>query len=304
MTGMTGPGHATGAEAGGQDATVESGTLDVTVERDITYATVDGTELRLDVYRPAEPGSPVVLYAHGGGWTRGGRGTDGATRLAPLAAHGVTVVSADYRLAPGAAFPQQVYDLKGAVRWLRANGARLGLATGRLGVWGASAGAYLGSLLALSAGEDALEGAVGGNLGQSSAVQAVVHWFGQTDLVASASRSEVEARLLPFHFEADLLGTADPAELAERARGFGLPARVSPGAPPFLIAHGDRDRLVPPSQGLALHDALVRTGARSRFELLGGAGHEDAEFDSPATLAYTAAWLRAVLRAGASPGRD
>jgi acetyl esterase/lipase len=267
----------------------------VAVEWDLAYATVDGSELCLDIYRPADPGTPVVVYVHGGGWTRGDKRGDGARRLAPLAAHGVTVVSVDYRLAPHAVFPQQLHDLKGAVRWLRSHGARLGLATGRLGVWGASAGAYLGSLLALSEGDSALEGTVGGNLEQSSAVQAVVHWFGQADLEASAARSELEASLLPFRFEAELLGAADPAELAERARGLSLLSRVSPQAPPFLIAHGDRDRIVPRSEGFSLHDALGRAGAHSRFELLSGAGHEDAEFDSPATLAVTAAWLRAVL---------
>jgi acetyl esterase/lipase len=265
------------------------------VDRDLAYATVDGAELRLDIYRPAEPGAPVVLYVHGGGWTRGDKRDDGDNRLAPLAAYGVTVVAVDYRLAPQAVFPQQLHDLKGAVRWLRTHGARLGLATGRLGIWGVSAGAYLGSLLALSKGDGLLEGTVGGNIEQSSAVQAVVHWFGQADLEASASRSDLEALILPFRFEADLLGIADPAELAERARGLSLLPRVTRQAPPFLIAHGDRDRIIPSSQGFSLHQALSNAGARSRFELLAGAGHEDAEFDSPATLAITAAWLRAVL---------
>lgn len=267
----------------------------VTVEPDLVYATADGTELHLDVYRPAGPGTPVVLYAHGGGWTRGDRRGDSETRMAPLAAYGVTVVSVGYRLAPDAVFPQQLHDLKAAVRWLRANGERLGLATGRLGVWGASAGAYLVSLLALSEGDTALEGTVGEHLDRPSAVQAVVHWFGQADLAATAARSPVEAQLLPFHFEADLLGTADPAELADRARGLSLLSRVSPQAPPFLIAHGDRDRIVPPWEGLALHNALARVGASSRFELLSGAGHEDPQFHTAATLASTAAWLRAVL---------
>ncbi|MEV4314086.1 alpha/beta hydrolase [Actinocrispum sp. NPDC049592] len=265
------------------------------IERDLVYATVDGTDLGLDIYRAAEPGAPVVVYAHGGGWSHGGKADDGPLRLAPLAAHGVTVVSVDYRLAPQAVFPQPLHDLKGAVRWLRANGESLGLATGRLGIWGASAGAYLGSLLALSEGDTELEGTVGGNLDQSSAVQAVVHWFGQTDLAVSAARTELEARLLPFHFEADLLGTNDPAELAERARDLRLPARVSAQAPPFLIAHGDRDRIVPPSEGFALHQVLSHAGAQTRFELLGGAGHEAPAFNAPTMLATTAAWLRAVL---------
>ncbi|HEX3516608.1 MAG TPA: alpha/beta hydrolase [Trebonia sp.] len=38
---------------------------------------------------------------------------------------------------------------------------------------------------------------------------------------------------------------------------------VSSGAPPFLIAHGDRDRVVPATESHALYEALVRAGARS-----------------------------------------
>jgi acetyl esterase/lipase len=92
-------------------------------------------------------------------------------------------VSVNYRLVSRATFPAQLHDVKAAVRWLRGNGPRLGLPTDRIGIWGASAGAYLGSLLALTAGIEKFDGTVGGHLGQSSAVQAVVHWFGQSDLM-------------------------------------------------------------------------------------------------------------------------
>ena len=83
-------------------------------------------------------------------------------------------------------------------------------------------------------------------------------------------------------------------EAVDRARSLSLLARVSAQAPPFLIAHGDRDHVVSSSEGQALHDALSRAGADSTFVLLGGAGHEGAEFDRPTTLALTAAWLRAT----------
>jgi acetyl esterase/lipase len=150
-------------------------------------------------------------------------------------------------------------------------------------------------LLALTAGEVEFEGTVGGNLEQPSDVQAVVHWFGQSDLLASGSRSDIEARLLPFAFEAGLLGVTSMAEAADRARDLSLLARVSPTAPPFLIAHGDRDHIVAPSEGEALHDALSRAGTDTLFMLLGGAGHEGPEFARPTTLAMTAAWLRSKL---------
>ena len=270
--------------------------MEVQVENDLVFAAFDGYELALDIYRAPRDDAPVTIYVHGGRWRGGDKTDDAARRLAPLAAYGVTVASVNYRLVPRATFPDQLHDIKAAVRWLRGNARRLGLPADHLGIWGASAGAYLGSLLALTAGVDAFEGAVGGHLDRSSAVQAVVHWFGQSDLIASGSRTDVEARLLPFAFEAGLLGVTNVADATDRARELSLLSWVSPGAPPFLIAHGDRDHIVAPAEGRALHDALVRAGVDTRFELLGGAGHEGAEFDHPVSLAMTAAWLRARLR--------
>ncbi len=272
----------------------------VTVETH-DFATIGETTLGLDLYRAPQTDAPLVLYVHGGGWRSGDKADAHTERLAPLAAYGVTVASVDYRLVPGAAFPDQVHDLKGAVRWLRSQAPSLGLRSDRLGIWGASAGAYLGSLVALTAGDDDWEGAVGGNLEQSSEVQAVVHWFGQSDLLVSGSRTDLEAGLLPFAFEAGLLGVRSVVDAADRARGLSLITRVSAQAPPFLIAHGDRDHVVAPSEGEALHHALSRAGADTQFMLLGGAGHEGPEFNRPATLAMTAAWLRERLMTSSAP---
>jgi acetyl esterase/lipase len=276
------------------------GPAPVTIEQGHEFARVDGAPLRLDLYRAARVDAPVVLYVHGGGWRSGSRADGAEERLAPMAAHGVTVASVDYRLAPAAAFPDQLHDLKGAVRWLRKHANTMGLPTDRLGIWGASAGAYLGSLLALTPGDAALEGDVGGNLDQPSDVQAVVHWFGQSDLLAAGSRSQVESRLLPFAFEAGLLGVPSLAEATERARALSLLGRVTGRAPPFLIAHGDQDHVVAPSEGEALHHALRRAGGDTRFLLLGGAGHEGPEFERADMLAMTAVWLRDKLAAPAS----
>lgn len=273
----------------------------MTVEPDHVYATVGGRALALDLHRAPQADAPLVVHLHGGGWRSGDKADGAAERLAALAGYGVTVASVNYRLVPDASLPDQLHDVKGAVRWLRAQGQGLGLPTERIGVWGASAGAYLASLLGLTAGDRELEGTVGGNLGHSSAVQAVVHWFGQADLLASGSRTAIEARLLPFAFEAGVLGVPDLAGAADRARAFGLLGRVSADAPPFLIAHGDRDHVVPPSEGAALHDALSRAGADTTFMSVGGEGHEGPKFDEPPMLAMTAAWLRAKLLTSPAP---
>jgi acetyl esterase/lipase len=191
---------------------------EVTVTADLAYADADGQPLLADLYRPAtEQAPPVVLYVHGGGFAVGSRSDGAEGRLAALAAHGVAVLSVDYRLAPAAHFPAQLHDVKAAVRWVRGCAPSLGVDGGQVGVWGASAGALLASLVGLTPGQAGLDGDLGDHLDQSSAVQAVVAWFGVADLLASASRSWLEAQILPFNFEATLLGVGSPAEVTEAA---------------------------------------------------------------------------------------
>lgn len=274
---------------------------DVAITPDLTYAEAGGQTLLADLYRPATKAAPpVVLYFHGGGFQFGSRSDGADTRLAALAAYGVAVLSVDYRLAPAAHFPAQLHDVKAAIRWVRARGPSLGVNSERVGLWGASAGAVLAALAGLTSGQAAFEGTVGEHPDQSSKVDAVVAWFGVFDLLSSALRSGLEARLLPHEFGATLLGlesSADVLAAADRATQASALTWVSADAPPFLIAHGDRDRMAPLAESHALHDALVRAGAQSSMLLVGGAGHEGSAFESPANLALTAAFLTAALRA-------
>lgn len=270
----------------------------VALTPDIAYAEVEETELRLDLYRPVtEELLPAVVYLHGGGWRRGDRVADVETRLKPLAAHGVAVLYADYRLAPGAVYPAQIHDVKAAVRWVRAHGTEYGLGTENIGLWGASAGAMLASLAGLTPDDAALEGTLGRDTDRSSAVQAIVYWFGPSDFVTTATRSPMEARILPPPFERDLFGPGTPEALAATARSASPLGRVFAAAPPVLIVHGDRDRIVPIADARAFHDALSRSGTNSTLVTVAGAGHDDSAFDRLPNLAITAAFLRAALQA-------
>lgn len=268
----------------------------VTVTRDVVWASVDGLDLGLDLYRPDSEGTaPVVVYIHGGAWKEGDKSADGDTRLAGLAEHGIAVASINYRLIATAIWPAQIHDAKGAVRWIRAHGSEYGLATERIGVWGASAGAQLSALIALTPGDETFEGVTGGNERESSAAQVAVNWFGQVDLLTSGRRTWLEDIVLDGSVEPPLFGATAIADVAEAARAASPLHRITPGAPPFLVAHGDRDRLLPEADSRAFHDALSRAGVDSTYVILSGAGHEGHEFDSPAHLALTAAFLRAHL---------
>jgi acetyl esterase/lipase len=53
---------------------------------------------------------------------------------------------------------------------------------------------------------------------------------------------------------------------------------IHANTPPFLIFHGNQDRMVSPSQTLILHDTLAAAGVRSTRYVVDGAGHGDLTF--------------------------
>lgn len=274
-----------------------TGTFQAVIQADLEYANVDGTSLRLDLYTPsgAAGALPTLLYLHGGGWALGDKSDAAVERLVPLVAHGLAVASANYRLVPSVRYPSPVHDVKAAVRWLRANAAEYGLDPDRIALGGASAGGHLASLAALTTGDAALEGDVGGHPGTSSAVQAVVAYFPGSDLVLAGGRNPLESQILGPPPMAALLGLQRIDDDVELARSASPRYRVHAGAPPHLILHGDRDTMVNHEQSRVLHDALSSVGASSTFVLIGGAGHEGPEFVSPAITATVAGFLAQTL---------
>lgn len=268
-------------------------TASVTITRDLPFAQVDGHALTLDLYRPdVDHPVPAVVYLHGGGFQVGDK-SDDVARLTGLAGCGIAVAAANYRLAPHH-FPLPVHDAKAAVRWLRANARDHGLRAERVGVWGASAGGILAALVGLTANDAELEGDAGEHVDVSSEVQAVVAWYAPGDLLASSRRSKLEADVLPAPFEEALfghpIGPGDPDAVRNSPVG-----RAHGAAPDFLIQSGDRDRIVSEADARSLHDALVRVGASSTFQVLGHAGHESDAFDQETNLSMVAAWLRGQL---------
>ena len=244
----------------------------------IPYAAIPGIRpLELDLHLPAGAGPhPVAVFLHGGGWRVGSRHSAGpAYRGADpspfelIAQAGVAVASVDYRLSGEARWPAQLHDAKAAVRWLRARAGELGVDPTRIAAWGESAGGHLAELLGLVT-DPALEGNVG-VAGPSSAVSAVAAWYAPSDVAAVATDTGADPDD-PTTREAQLLGAPAPSvpELAAQASPI---SHVSPGAPPFLLLHGEADRLIPCAQSVRLHTALVEAGAEAEILLYEDADH-------------------------------
>src|ERR1051325_9803628 len=143
------------------------------VTRDIEYARVGDKPLLLDLYLPEKSTGPLPLisWIHGGGWQNGSK-----EQCRPALSHiaqGLAVASINYRLSAEAQFPAQIEDCKAAVRFLRAQAKEYNLDPNHFGAWASSAGGHLGALLGTPGNDNSLEGTIGGNLDQSSRVQAV-----------------------------------------------------------------------------------------------------------------------------------
>ena len=235
---------------------------------DLQYAeSQDGRPLLLDLYRPAEGGPfPVVVWIHGGGWRAGTRRTGAQRATEWLLPEGIAVASVEYSLSNQLTFPAQIEECKAAVRWLRAHATEYDLNPERFGAWGSSSGAHLAMLLGVSAEVAALEGSLG-NTGQSSRVQAVVDWWGHSDLneIDRVRNSEPNSSVTA------LLGVA-PKDDPEKGMLGSPMAYVPADDAPFLIFHGREDPSVPLAQSEIFHAALQKAGVESALSLYDG-GH-------------------------------
>lgn len=260
---------------------------DIEVVRDVVFAETEDGPLALDLFRPAagtRAAMPVVVFIYGGGWFVGSKNQIQQMKGFKLVRRGYAVAAVSYRLSDVATFPAQIHDVKAAVRWVRANAVDYGLDPSRVAAWGGSAGGHLAALLGVTNGNAELEGAVGGATlaGQSSDVQAVIDFFGPTDLAALATEGGGEQDT-SWMVEQLVGGSiAERMDVVQRAS----PATwVTADAPPFLIVQGDEDPLVPLSQSTRFHAQLEAVGVDSTLQVFGGGRHgQGPGFDDPDAL--------------------
>ena len=147
---------------------------DVAEERSLTYCQQGDRKLLLDAFCPKgkKTGRTAFIMVHGGGWRTGSRSQHYPLAQA-LAAKGYVCFTPEYRLSTEALFPAGVYDIKAAIRWVRANANKYSIDTGKIVVGGFSAGGELAAFMATTGNMPLFEGAAC-NAGVSSAVNALV----------------------------------------------------------------------------------------------------------------------------------
>jgi acetyl esterase/lipase len=271
-------------------------------QRGIVFHSEGRLRLRLDVYRPASEAAegplPAVVQVHGGGWISGSRLEQGIPLLNHLASNGWIGFNVDYRLSPRATLPDHVIDVKRAIAWVRANAEELGVDPERVAITGGSAGGHLTALAALTSDDRALQP---GFEDADTSVAAAVPFYGVYDMLDSDTvyyeglRSWLLEQVVIKRRRDD-----DP----EAFRAVSPTHRVHPGAPPFLIFHGEHDSLVPVDDARTFARRLTEV---SRSEVLyvelPGAEHAFDLFPSART-AHVVEGIERFLRAQVPAGGE
>ncbi len=270
---------------------------------DIAYAAISKAQ-KLDVYLPEGDGPfPVILSIHGGAF-KGGDKRDG--QLTPMLEglkRGYAVVSINYRLSPEAIFPAQLYDVKAAVRWIRANAKQYKFNQDKIAAWGGSAGGTLAALVGTSGNVKELEDLTLGNPSQSSCVQAVVDWFGPTDFLKmdeQLKESKVknpQIHSVPDSPESELIGK-NLADAPELVKAVNPETYITPDDPPFLIQHGLIDHLVPYQGSVNLASKLSTIIGKQKvtLELFENNGHGGPAFTTAQNIYKVFAFLDQYLK--------
>jgi triacylglycerol lipase len=118
---------------------------------DVTIEEVKAQDVRCQLFRPQRTSAAALLHVHGGGFVMGSPEMDAARNIELARATGCAILSVDYRLAPEHPHPAGLEDCHAALVWLASRAKALGIAPGRIGVIGESAGGGLAASLALLA---------------------------------------------------------------------------------------------------------------------------------------------------------
>ncbi len=235
------------------------------------------TRLHLDLHLPLAAKTarvPTIVFLHPGGWSVGSYHALSQLQLASYLARGYAVVSVEYRLTlnpdhsvSGITFPDNLKDVKTAVRWLRIKAGAF-VDPDRLMAYGVSAGAHLAALVGATSSVVAFDGR--GDPSVSTAVKAVVGISTPSDFHLFKPRNPPLADTCPSQPPGQdpqqgvswLLGVASIDDATEEAlTTVSTLPYLDTSSPPMQFFAGTCDQTVP-YQG-------VDVSLRSRMQELG-----------------------------------
>lgn len=208
----------------------------------VVYKTIGEVELKLHIFEP--PGRnekellPAIVFFFGGGWV-GGTPTQFYHQCDYLASRGMLAISAEYRIKSkhGTTPLECVTDGKSAIRWVRANAARLGVNPNKIAAGGGSAGGHVAACTGVIEGLD--EKSENHNI--NSRPNALVLFNPAVDLVGLSKKRRSDERF-------------------RRVKEISPLQQVKKGVPPCIIFHGTADKTVSFESVERFHNAMKKAG--------------------------------------------
>ncbi len=199
---------------------------DITPSRSVIYKTVNHTELKMDVFEPAEfkatDNRPAIVFFFGGGWS-GGSTKQFFQQAAAMAEQGMVAFSADYRVkGSNKTTPFEcVQDGKSAIRWVRQHAAEFGIDPDRIVAAGGSAGGHIAACTGVIAGNE--------EAGEDASISSVPNAMILFNPVLDTTEKGYGAN----RFEPDQQTDISPCH------------QVRKGIVPTIVFHGTADKTVP-----------------------------------------------------------
>ncbi len=202
--------------------------------------------------------APLVVFVHGGGWSKGSKDNGaGHWKAAHYPAGGYGFASINYRLVPAATVEQQAQDVADSLKTLLARAGQLGIDKRRVVLMGHSAGAHL---VALVGTDERYLRAAGLSFSDLAGVipidGAAYDVAGQIAQAGPRMKRTYEAA-----FGTDLVRQRTLSPTLHAA---------APNAPAFLVPHVQRDGAV--RQSVALVVALKAAGTSAEVASFSGEG--------------------------------
>ena len=253
----------------------------------VVYGQHNGTDLTMDVFKPAKPNGIAVLWMVSGGWVSS-RDAINPDLAKLFTSRGDTFFEIVHTTQPQATIDVIVPEIQRAVRFIRFHASDYGIDPNKIGISGASSGGHL-SLMTGAFGGPGIKGAKDPVDRASDAVEAVACFFPPTDFLnygatgVDALEQHVDI-LKPY---APAFGVVDATSITDRkkiARADSPIYGVTKKMPPTLIIHGDADPLVPIQQSQLFMAKLDTLHVPHQLVVRPGKGHGWADMGTDVPL--------------------
>jgi len=257
------------------------------IVEDVAYACPDGARLLARLYRPQGEGPfPGVVEVHGGAWTANDRLTNTDIHR-PLAESGVVVMAIDFRMPPVAQYPASLADINLAVRWLKANAARLSVDPAKIGLLGTSSGGHQAMLAAMRPHDTryTAHALAGGEAVDASVRHVALCWpvadpLRRYEMVQANGNERLVAAHHAYWPDAAAMDEGSPQRILERGEDV--------QKPPALLIVGTADDNLGPAMAPRFAAAYRAAGGQMQYEEFAGAPHAFIAKDPQAEIARRA----------------